>query len=155
MTLSSRTCCGISSDKIQTPHRFPVRGFFYVDNEMKILILCYMVKYYTSDIDKTFFALSDPIRRNVLMRLRNERDVSISDLAKPLYLKLPSLMKHLNVLQNAGLIRRNKIGRVVAINIETKPMKEAIDWLAKYESMWTCSLDSLTNLVENDANNGK
>ena len=107
-----------------------------------------MVKYDASTIDRTFAALADPTRRSLLARLRDEPGLSVSELAQPLSLKLPGLMKHLDVLSDAGLITRTKTGRTVAVHLSPAPMREAMAWLEKYESLWTVSLDRLVALVE-------
>src|SRR6476661_3281380 len=110
-----------------------------------------MVKYQASPIDRTFSALSDPTRRGVLLRLKDEPGLSVSELARPFSLKLPGMMKHLDVLSEAGLITRSKIGRTVSVNLSAGPMQEAMAWLERYESLWTVSLDRLVALVEKDA----
>jgi DNA-binding transcriptional ArsR family regulator len=109
-----------------------------------------MVKYQASDIDRTFSALADPTRRQVLLRLKDEPGLSVSELARPLSLKLPGLMKHLDVLSDAGLITRTKSGRTVAVHLSPEPMRDAVAWLNKYERLWTVSLDRLVALVEED-----
>jgi DNA-binding transcriptional ArsR family regulator len=109
-----------------------------------------MVKRQASAMDRTFFALADPTRRNVLLRLNEEPELSVSELARPLSLKLPGLMKHLDVLSDAGLITRTKTGRTVSVRISPAPMHEALEWLRRYERLWTVSLDRLAALVEED-----
>jgi DNA-binding transcriptional ArsR family regulator len=109
-----------------------------------------MVNYQESGIDRTFAALSDPTRRNILLRLKDDPGISVSELARPLSLKLPGLMKHLDVLSNAGLITRTKAGRTVSVHLSVGPMQEAMEWLKRYESFWTASLDRLVALVEED-----
>lgn len=109
-----------------------------------------MAKYQSSGMDRTFWALSDPTRRGVLERLMKEPGLSISELARPFSLKLPGMMKHLDVLSDAGLITRTKTGRTVAVNLSAGPMREAIAWLNQYERFWTVSLDRLVALVERD-----
>jgi DNA-binding transcriptional ArsR family regulator len=109
-----------------------------------------MVKYQASDIDRTFGALADPTRRHVLLRLKDEPGLSVSELARPLSLKLPGMMKHLDVLSDAGLITRTKNGRTVSVCLSVGPMREAMAWLNRYESLWTVSLDRLVALVEED-----
>ena len=109
-----------------------------------------MVKYQASDIDRTFAALADPTRRHVLLRLKNEPGLSVSELARPLSLKLPGMMKHLDVLSDAGLITRAKTGRTVSVNLSVGPMRDAMEWLNRYESLWTVSIDRLVALVEED-----
>ena len=109
-----------------------------------------MVKYQASPIDRTFSALADPTRREVLMRLKEEPGLSVSELARPLSLKLPGMMKHLDVLSDAGLITRTKTGRTVALNLSTGPMRDAMAWLKRYEGLWTASIDRLVAFVEED-----
>src|SRR6478752_4060012 len=109
-----------------------------------------MVKYKEARMNRTFSALSDPTRRNVLLRLRKEPGLSVTELARPLSLKLPGMMKHLDVLSDAGLITRTKTGRTVAVNLSVGPMQEAMAWLGRYERFWTASMDRLVAFVEED-----
>ena len=109
-----------------------------------------MVKFQPSDIDRTFAALADPTRRYLLARLKDEPGVSVTDLARPLALKLPGMMKHLDVLSDAGLITRVKTGRTVAVTLSVDPMQKAMAWLERYESLWLVSMDRLVALVEKD-----
>ena len=101
-------------------------------------------------IDRTFAALADPTRRHLLLRLKDEPGLSVSELARPLSLKLPGMMKHLDVLSDAGLITRAKTGRTVSVNLSVGPMRDAMEWLKRYESLWTVSLDRLVAFVEED-----
>lgn len=110
-----------------------------------------MAKHSPSPIDRTFSALADPTRRAVLLRLRDEPGLSVSALAGPLSLGLPGMMKHLDVLSDAGLITRAKTGRTVAVTLSPGPMREAMAWLERYEGLWTASLDRLAAMVEDDA----
>jgi DNA-binding transcriptional ArsR family regulator len=109
-----------------------------------------MVKYRASEIDRTFAALADPTRRHLLLRLKDEPGLSVSELARPLSLKLPGMMKHLDVLSDAGLITRAKTGRTVSVNLSVGPMRDAMEWLKRYESLWTVSIDRLVAFVEED-----
>jgi DNA-binding transcriptional ArsR family regulator len=113
-------------------------------------ILRYMVKYQASRMDRTFSALADPTRRAVLLRLKEKPGLSVSELARPFSLKLPGMMKHLDVLSDAGLITRSKTGRTVSVHLSVRPMREAMEWLKRYESLWTVSIDRLVALVEKD-----
>ena len=99
-------------------------------------------------MDRTFAALADPTRRGVLARLMDEPGLSVSQLAQPFSLKLPGMMKHLDVLSDAGLITRTKTGRTVSVNLSPEPMREAVAWLNRYERFWTVSLDRLVAFVE-------
>lgn len=101
-------------------------------------------------MDRTFAALSDPTRRSVLLRLKAKPGLSVTELARPLSLKLPGMMKHLDVLIDAGLITRKKAGRTVALYLTPAPMREAMQWLQRYESFWATSLDRLAAFVEQD-----
>lgn len=107
-----------------------------------------MVKYQEDVLDRTFAALSDPTRRALLARLEAGDDMSVSDLARPLPMSLPAVMKHLDVLGDAGLITRSKEGRTVAVRLSPGPMEEAMNWLRRYERFWSMSLDRLTAYAE-------
>ena len=107
-----------------------------------------MVKFQGSQLDRTFAALGDPTRRAILARLEREQSVSVGDLARPFAIKLPAVMKHLDVLGTAGLITRSKQGRTVAVRLAPGPMEEAMDWLRRYERFWSASLDRLAAYAE-------
>jgi DNA-binding transcriptional ArsR family regulator len=109
-----------------------------------------MVKYQPAPLDRTFAALADPTRRALLARLAERKDVSISELAEPFAMSLPAILKHLGVLSDAGLIKREKTGRTVAVNLTAAPMEEAMLWLARYERFWSEQLDRLAAFVEED-----
>ena len=103
---------------------------------------------YTERLDQTFGALVDPTRRAILARLEREDSASVSELARPFAIKLPAVMKHLDVLDAAGLITRSKVGRIVTVRLSPEPMREAADWLRRYERFWSASLDRLAAYVE-------
>ena len=94
--------------------------------------LRYMVNY-NAQLDRTFAALVDPTRRAILARLEREDGASVSELAKPFAIKLPAVMKHLDVLVEAGLITRSKLGRTVTVRLSPQPIRAALDWLRRYE----------------------
>ena len=102
----------------------------------------------TERLDRTFAVLSDSTRRAILARLEREDALSVSELARPHAIKLPAIMKHLDVLADAGLITRAKTGRTVTVRLQPRPMREAMEWLRRYERFWTASLDRLTALTE-------
>ena len=95
-----------------------------------------------------FSALADPTRRAILARLEAQDGASVSDLARPFAIKLPAVMKHLDVLDRAGLITRTKAGRTVTARLRPEPMKAAMDWLRPYERFWSASLDRLATYAE-------
>lgn len=108
----------------------------------------YMVNFEPVRLDRVFAALADPTRRALLERLEREDALSVSDLARPLPMSLPAVMKHLDVLEGAGLIRRRKQGRTVTCRLTAAPMEDAMGWLARYQRFWTESLDRLAQFVE-------
>jgi DNA-binding transcriptional ArsR family regulator len=106
-----------------------------------------MVKFQETQLDRTFSALSDPTRRALLARLEGEDGLSISDLARPFPVSLPAIMKHLDVLSDAGLVTRSKQGRTVTCRLNAEPMEEAMGWLARYQRFWTQRLDALEAML--------
>lgn len=90
----------------------------------------------------------DPTRRAILARLERQGTASVTDLARPFAIKLPAVMKHLDVLDGAGLITRSKVGRTVTVHLRPDPMREAMDWLRRYERFWSTSLDRLAAYAE-------
>src|SRR6202035_5897307 len=109
-----------------------------------------MVKFQDPALDGTFAALSDPTRRALVMRLAEEPDLSVSELAAPFAFSLPAIMKHLGVLSDAGLVSRAKTGRVVACRLDAEPMREAFEWLNRYEKFWSERLDRLATFLEEE-----
>jgi len=109
-----------------------------------------MVKYGDETLDRTFAALADPTRRALLARLGKRDSVSVSELAQPFSMSLPAIMKHLDVLSDAGLIARAKTGRIVACRLTAGPMEQAMDWLNRYQRFWSDNLDRLAAFVEKD-----
>jgi DNA-binding transcriptional ArsR family regulator len=107
-----------------------------------------MVKYQNEALDRTFAALSDPTRRALLARLGEAQSLSVSELAQPFAMSLPAIMKHLDVLTDAGLIVREKTGRTVACRLTAKPMEQAMNWLNRYAQFWSDNLDRLAAFVE-------
>lgn len=92
-------------------------------------------------LDQVFRALSDATRRDVLRQL-GQGGASVSELAAPHGMSLPGFMKHLRVLEDAGLVTRLKEGRVVRCELAARPMQEAAMWLAHYQPLWDERLDS-------------
>jgi DNA-binding transcriptional ArsR family regulator len=107
-----------------------------------------MVNYRDDRLDRVFAALSDPTRRAVLTRLARAQALSITALAEPFDITLPAVMKHLDVLADVGLIRRDKTGRTVQVQIAAGSLKPAMQWLRRYERFWSASLDRLAAYAE-------
>jgi DNA-binding transcriptional ArsR family regulator len=110
-----------------------------------------MVKYADAELEGTqlnavFAALADSTRRGILESLSGgER--AVSELAAPYAMSLPGFMKHLRVLEDAGLVTRSKEGRVVSCALEARPLKDASVWMSKYEKFWSDKLDSLARYL--------
>jgi len=109
-----------------------------------------MVKHENTALDRTFAALSDSTRRALLMRLADNESLSVSELAQPFSISLPAVMKHLDVLGDAGLVTRTKSGRIVSCELRAAPMEDAMHWLYRYQRFWTSQLDRLAAFVEKD-----
>lgn len=101
-----------------------------------------------TNLDTTFQALADPTRRAIVARLRSGEAASLSDLAAPFDMSLPGVIKHVRILEEAGLVEREKIGRTVFCQLNAEPMAEAISWLEDMEQFWSGRLDALAEHVE-------
>jgi DNA-binding transcriptional ArsR family regulator len=102
-------------------------------------------------LDTTFAAIADPTRRAILSRLALKGS-SVSDLARPFKVSLPAVSKHLRVLERAGLIVREKKGRVHHCRLDAGPMKEAAEWIARYRGFWEQRLNALAAFLEAENN---
>jgi DNA-binding transcriptional ArsR family regulator len=103
---------------------------------------------YQHRLDRTFAALVDPTRRAILAQLERRDSASVGELAEPFAIKLPGVMKHLDVLANAGLVTRTKSGRTVTVRLRPQPLREAMAWFSRYERFWSGSLDRLAAYAE-------
>jgi DNA-binding transcriptional ArsR family regulator len=97
---------------------------------------------YSPSLDSTFGALADPTRRALLATLMLGQ-ASITQLAKPYRMSLPAVMKHLRVLEHAGLVSQKKTGRTRRCRLAAKPLKDAETWLSQYRIFWEGTFDSL------------
>jgi DNA-binding transcriptional ArsR family regulator len=95
-----------------------------------------------------FHALADPTRRAVVERL-SRGPVSVSELAKPFAISLPSVVQHLQVLEASGVIRSEKVGRVRTCHIEPRGLRAAEEWMAEQRAVWEGRLDRLDEYVRN------
>ena len=98
-------------------------------------------------LDRTFAALADPTRRRILEHLAGG-DHCVTDLARPYRMSLPAVSKHLRVLENAGLVRRKRDGRVHRLKLEAKPMQQAQAWIEEYRKFWEASFDRLDEYLK-------
>ncbi len=97
---------------------------------------------YQTPLDLAFQALADPARRSIVERLTTG-PASVSELAKPLPMSLPAVMLHLKVLEESGLIKSQKVGRVRTCRIEAQSLSQAERWIAERRQMWERNLDRL------------
>jgi len=108
-----------------------------------------MVNYSDRRLDAVFAALADPTRRGIVAALAGgER--SVTELAGPYGMSLPGFMKHLRILEDAGLLEREKAGRVVSCTLTAGPMEEAMNWLERYKAFWEERLDALARYLEKE-----
>jgi DNA-binding transcriptional ArsR family regulator len=105
-----------------------------------------MVKSARAPLDAVFSALADPTRREILARLA-EGESSVTCLAEPFDISLPAISRHLKVLEGAGLLAREKDGRVHRIRLVPDSMLDALEWMAHYGRFWEEQLDSLDAFV--------
>jgi len=109
-----------------------------------------MVKY-SMALDSTFGALADPTRRAILGSLMLGQ-ASITELAKPHRMSLPAVMKHVRVLEKAGLVSQKKVGRTRRCRLAAHPLKEAEQWLSQYRTFWEGTFDSLERFLNEQGN---
>jgi DNA-binding transcriptional ArsR family regulator len=109
-----------------------------------------MVKFNDAHLNATFAALSDPTRRAIVARLSRDGRQTVSTLAAPFAMSLPAIMKHLDVLSDAGLVARTKSGRAVTCELRAAPMESAMEWLNRYQKFWSEQLDRLSAFLEEE-----
>jgi DNA-binding transcriptional ArsR family regulator len=106
-----------------------------------------MVKYSAARLDDTFFALSDPTRRAMITRLAR-REATVGELAAPFRMSAPAVSKHLRVLERAGLVQQDRLGRVRRCRLVPLPLAEAAAWVEKHRRFWEAQLDQLGRYIE-------
>jgi DNA-binding transcriptional ArsR family regulator len=111
------------------------------------LILNHMVQYKTTRLDASFAALSDATRRGVLEQL-GRADASITDLAEKFHMTLTGMKKHVGVLEQAGLVETEKVGRVRTCKLGPRRLAEETAWIEEYRQLWASRFDELDKVVE-------
>ena len=106
-----------------------------------------MVQYREPVLDMTFAAISDPTRRGVLEQL-GRADASISDLAERFHMTLTGMKKHVGVLEQAGLVATEKVGRVRTCRLGQRAMDKEAEWIERYRKLWAERFDELDKIVE-------
>ena len=106
-----------------------------------------MVQYTTTRLDASFAALSDATRRGVLEQL-GRADASITDLAEKFRMTLTGMKKHVGVLEQAGLVTTEKVGRVRTCKLGPRRLAEETAWIEAYRQLWASRFDELDKVVE-------
>jgi len=106
-----------------------------------------MVQYSSPRISTSFAALSDATRRGVLEQL-GRSDASITELADRFHMTLTGMKKHVGVLEQAGLVRTEKVGRVRRCRLGLRQLEEEAAWIENYRQLWATRFDALDQVVE-------
>jgi DNA-binding transcriptional ArsR family regulator len=106
-----------------------------------------MVQYSKAHLDASFAALSDATRRGVLEQL-GRADVSITDLAEKFHMTLTGIKKHVGVLEDAGLVTTEKVGRVRTCKLGPRRLENEAAWLERHRQMWHARFDELQSIVD-------
>ena len=106
-----------------------------------------MVQCLPATLDASFAALSDPTRRGVLEQL-GRADASITALAERFHMTLTGMKKHVGVLEQAGLVRTEKVGRVRTCTLGPRGLKDEAEWIEKYRQLWAERFDQLDIVLE-------
>jgi len=94
-------------------------------------------------LDRVFFALADPVRREILGRL-DEGPLLVSEIARPFEITLQAVSRHIQVLVRAGLVRQARSGRISRCSLDAEPLSEAAAWLNHYARYWQAQFDTLS-----------
>ncbi|MFP2924496.1 ArsR/SmtB family transcription factor [Pyxidicoccus sp. 3LG] len=103
-----------------------------------------------ASLDQVFHALADPTRRLMVERL-SRGPASVSELARPLTMSLPAVVQHLQVLEESGLVRSEKVGRVRTCRIEPMALRQAEQWINERRTLWERRLDRLGEFLAEDS----
>ena len=106
-----------------------------------------MVQYTTARLDASFAALSDATRRGVLEQL-GRADASITDLAEKFHMTLTGMKKHVGVLEQAGLVTTQKVGRVRTCKLGRRRLDQEAAWIERHRRLWDARFDELDKVVE-------
>jgi DNA-binding transcriptional ArsR family regulator len=104
-------------------------------------------------MDAVFVALADSTRRGMIRRL-SRGTATVGELGEPYPITKPAVTKHLKVLERAGLVHREKDGRIHRCTLDPEPMREAEEWIERYRTFWEGSLRALVNYVEKEEGEG-
>ena len=149
-----KNCCcehevaGDNQQQRMPAHRhtdsYPIRKLLLTDARRASIVSC--MANHSPHLDNVFSALADPTRRAIIGRL-SQGEASVGELARPFDMALPSLMKHIRVLETGGLVESEKHGRVRTCRLMPGAMKGAENWLAEQRAIWEARLDRLESYV--------
>jgi DNA-binding transcriptional ArsR family regulator len=105
-------------------------------------------------LSSVFGALADPTRRAILARL-TQGDLTVAELSAPFPVSQPAISRHLKVLEGAGLISRSRRATARLSHLEAEPLREATEWMARYQEFWDESYDRLDTLLASMQQEGK
>jgi DNA-binding transcriptional ArsR family regulator len=105
-------------------------------------------------LDASFAALSDATRRGVLEQL-SHTNASITDLANKFHMTLTGMKKHVGILEEAGLVATEKVGRVRLCKLGSRGLKEEAEWIERHQRLWATRFDELDRIVEELKQNSK
>jgi len=121
---------------------FDLNGLLFIFN--------HMVKYNERQLDSLFGALSDTTRRKIIEKL-TKNDLIVTEIASDFDISLPAISKHIKVLENAGLVKRKRDGKLHKISYNKEAVKTAWSWINQYREFWDKSFDSLAELLDKKA----
>jgi DNA-binding transcriptional ArsR family regulator len=114
------------------------------------MLQCFLPARSEPPVDLVFHALSDANRRAMIDRML-DGPVSVSELARPLGITLPAVLQHLHVLEDSGVVRSHKVGRVRTCEIEPLALSSAERWIGERRAVWEARLDRLGEFLSGDA----
>ncbi len=99
-----------------------------------------------------YWAIADPTRRALLLRLADEGERNVTELLKPFSISQPAVSKHLRILREAGLVRSRKEGRLRLYEVEADKLRQVFDWVSHFEKYWDEKLDALGDYLDKQQN---
>ena len=123
------------------------RAAYLARRQSACYILNHMVQYSQTRFDASFAALSDATRRGVLEQL-GRADASITELAEKFHMTLTGMKKHVGVLEQAGLVTTEKVGRVRTCRLGLRRLEEEAAWIESYRQLWAARFDQLDKVIE-------
>jgi DNA-binding transcriptional ArsR family regulator len=101
-------------------------------------------------LSSTFAALADPTRRDILARIAERGEATVTELAEPLPMSWQAVSKHVAVLERAGLVERARVAQLRPSRLQAAPLREAAEWLERYRGFWDGSFDALAERLADD-----